>query len=73
VTQRIGFKADKRFHPHLTLARIRFLDDKNGFMKSLGNIVPPKESFVVNSFKLIRSTLSPEGPLYDVVKSFSAQ
>ena len=65
------FPRDTRFHPHLTLARIKFVKDKQDFMDKL-NKIPVKElEFSVKSFKLIKSTLTPEGPVYEDVAEFS--
>ncbi|MFC1741187.1 RNA 2',3'-cyclic phosphodiesterase [Nanoarchaeota archaeon] len=69
----LGFKKDDRFHPHLTLARIKSIDDKEEFLKCLDSISLTKAEFKVDSFKLIKSTLTPEGPIYDVLNSFSSQ
>lgn len=73
ATQNLGFAPDKRFHPHLTLARIKFLKDKRSFKDTLGDIVPPSVAFNIDSFKLIKSTLTPQGPEYEVLESFRAQ
>jgi RNA 2',3'-cyclic 3'-phosphodiesterase len=73
VTQKLGFEADKKFHPHLTLARIKFLKDKRAFKDTLEDIAPPSASFKIDSFKLIRSTLTPEGPVYEVLESFKSE
>ena len=70
ATQKLGFEQDKKFHPHLTLARIKFLKDKRGFKDLLEDISPPQASFNIDSFKLIKSTLTPEGPKYEVLSSF---
>jgi 2'-5' RNA ligase len=71
--QDLGFDPDNRFHPHLTLARIKFIKDKKQIKDCLDNLQVPKASFTVDSFKLIRSTLTPQGAEYDVLESFSAQ
>lgn len=65
------FLRDTRFHPHLTLARVKSVKDKNTFIEQL-NKIPAKEiEFSVNSFKLIKSTLTPEGPVYEDVAEFA--
>jgi 2'-5' RNA ligase len=65
------FPKDERFHPHITLARVKFVKDKKNFMEKL-NKLPVKEiEFPVNSFKLIKSTLTPEGPVYEDVAEFA--
>jgi len=67
----LGFKKDTRFHPHLTLARVKFVEDKERFIKNLKEIKIKKESFQITEFKLIKSVLTPEGPIYEDLASFS--
>ena len=65
------FPKDNRFHPHITLARVKFVKDKVNFIKKLREIkVEPKE-FSINGFKLVKSTLTPEGPVYEDLEVFS--
>ncbi len=59
----LGFKKEKRFHPHLTIGRIkRFcqIDDilAQKFVCGL---------FWVDSLTLFKSTLRPEGPIYEKI------
>jgi 2'-5' RNA ligase len=61
-----GFKQEKRFHPHLTIGRI----------KKVCNIVEilerqvASEPFLIDSIVLFKSTLKPEGPTYEVLQKF---
>ncbi|MFH1064266.1 MAG: RNA 2',3'-cyclic phosphodiesterase [Candidatus Woesearchaeota archaeon] len=71
--QKLGFEPDKRFHPHLTLARIKFIKDKAEFSEMLDSLKLEPLKFTVGSLKLFKSTLTPEGPVYDVLREFSAQ
>ncbi|MBW2967123.1 RNA 2',3'-cyclic phosphodiesterase [Candidatus Woesearchaeota archaeon] len=73
ATQKLGFEMDNRFHPHLTLARIKLLDNKADFKTALVDIKPPQASFPVSEFKLIKSNLTPQGPEYEVLETFSAK
>ncbi len=59
------FPKDKQFKPHITLARVKSVHDKNAFLQQLRQMKVKKIKFVVNSFKLKRSTLSREGAVYD--------
>jgi len=62
------FGVEKEFKPHITLARVKFVKDKPTFIKSLKHInIQPKE-FTINEIKLIKSTLTPEGPVYEDLK-----
>jgi 2'-5' RNA ligase len=63
---------DHEFNPHLTLARVRFLENKADFVSLLDSLKVPKVSFEVSSFKLLSSTLTPKGHVYAVIKEFPA-
>ncbi len=71
-TEILGFKKDTRFHPHLTLARVKFVEDKQDFIKDLKEIKIKKKSFQITEFKLIKSILTPEGPVYEDITVFQA-
>jgi len=64
------FKPDKRFHPHVTIARVRFIQDKKAFIEKVKNIKVEEKEFLVDSFRLIKSTLTSEGPIYEEISSF---
>ncbi|MFH1590522.1 MAG: RNA 2',3'-cyclic phosphodiesterase [archaeon] len=66
----LGFKKDFSFHPHITLARIKFLDDRAGFLETIKSLPIEKKTVDVMSFALIESVLMPTGPVYDVVTEF---
>ncbi len=69
ILQESGFESDKKFHPHLTLARI-----KNNFKPQLNNIneeIQFKFKFSVNKFYLMESKLLPAGSEYKEIKNFS--
>ena len=66
------FKKDSRFHPHITLARVKFIEDykKEEFVNAVKSIeVEPKEA-EVKSFKLVKSTLTKGGPVYEDLEVF---
>ncbi|MCY1718821.1 RNA 2',3'-cyclic phosphodiesterase [Prolixibacteraceae bacterium Z1-6] len=68
----IGFQDElKAFRPHLTLGRIKHLENKNRFyskMEKLESIDFQKVD--VTEFILYQSILRPEGPVYRVIKKF---
>jgi len=70
--EKLGLKKDARFHPHLTLARVKFVEDKQGFIKNLKEIKIEKKAFQITEFKLIKSILTPEGPVYQDISVFQA-
>jgi 2'-5' RNA ligase len=65
------FERDRDFHPHATLARVKFPKDKAGLRKFIeDNASKEFGSFTAESFDLMKSELSPKGPKYGVLKSF---
>lgn len=66
------FKKEKDFKAHVTLARVKFIEDKKEFLDKLRKIKIDKKKIEVNDFKLIKSTLGPKGPTYDTIALFKA-
>jgi 2'-5' RNA ligase len=65
------FEKEKEFHPHATLARVKFLSDKKAMADFLGkNKETAFGSFKAESFELMKSELRSSGPIYGLVKSF---
>ena len=65
---RFGFSQDKKFHSHVTLARIKTplkISDVEKIKNIKGNFY-----YDVKSFELMASTLKPTGSEYKVIKSF---
>jgi 2'-5' RNA ligase len=69
VDQALGdmFEHDKRFHPHVTLARVKKVNDRNALLGNIKNIKLEKKRVEARSIKLIRSTLRPKGPSYETL------
>lgn len=67
--QNIGFKKDERFKSHITLARFRSAKNIEVLKSDLESITV-KGKFIVNEITLFKSTLKPQGPVYE--KIFSA-
>ena len=63
---------DREFRPHITLARVKFVKDRQGLLSILKNLKIEKKEFGVDAFYLMKSTLTPEGPVYEVVEQFKA-
>ncbi|MEA3311787.1 MAG: RNA 2',3'-cyclic phosphodiesterase [candidate division WOR-3 bacterium] len=62
-----GIEAEKRrYHPHLTLARLRYPAPLP--LESFST--PSALSFTASSFTLYQSTLTPNGPIYKIVEEF---
>ncbi len=66
------FKKGNRFHPHITLARVKFIeeDKKEGFIKAIKSIEVEQKEAEVKNFKLVKSTLTGEGPVYEDLEVF---
>jgi 2'-5' RNA ligase len=64
VSDAIKIKPDKDFASHITIARIREVQGQLGLNR------PQPMSFIVDHFSLIKSTLKPEGPEYEVLEDF---
>nr|MBI4156164.1 RNA 2',3'-cyclic phosphodiesterase [Candidatus Woesearchaeota archaeon] len=66
------FPREKSFHSHLTLGRVKFVKDKEKFLKKIGKVKVTGE-FEVSEFKLYKSVLSKDGPKYGVVKGYGLE
>lgn len=64
------FKLDNRFESHITLARVKFIENKQEFVKKLLSLDVEKKEFEVNSFTLKKSTLTRQGPIYEDIARF---
>jgi 2'-5' RNA ligase len=62
-------KLDKRFESHITLARVKFIEDRKAFLEQLRKINFRSLEFKVSGFVLKKSTLTKKGPIYeDIVR-----
>lgn len=66
------FAKDDRFKPHLTLCRVKSVQDKQAFLKAVARLAPEPLKFTVDAFELVQSTLTPDGPVYTTLASFPA-
>lgn len=64
------FEKEKNFKAHITLGRARFIDDKIRFMKMLEKIKVESKKIDIDCFKLIKSTLTGQGPVYEEIEVF---
>ena len=68
-----GFKDDHPFKNHLTFARIKYLtsdNDKKKILELITNKQVDNKDFLVDKFKLYKSTLTPQGSIYEVLREF---
>lgn len=60
----------KDFKSHITLARIKNIENKEDFLYAVDNFGIPPMEFEVKEFVLKQSELTPEGPIYTVLKRY---
>ena len=69
----LNFKKEKKFHPHFTIARVKFLNSRNkGELQRVlkENSDTDFGEFEVCGFQLMKSELTSSGPIYSVIKFF---
>ncbi|MBS3114394.1 RNA 2',3'-cyclic phosphodiesterase [Candidatus Woesearchaeota archaeon] len=66
------FKKENDFKAHITLARVKYIEDKKQFLQQLKNIKVENKKVEVRNFKLIKSTLTPKGPVYEDLAVFDS-
>ena len=64
------FKKDLRFHAHLTLFRVKFIKDRKQFIDCIKKIHVKPVKFKVDSFNIYKSTLTPDGPVHEVLGKY---
>lgn len=71
----LGFQREKReFSPHLTIGRIKYVKNRRAFSEKIDTYKNLSfGSFEASSFRLKKSTLTPEGPVYDLIKEFKLE
>ena len=65
----LGYKPEKkRFTPHATIARVRYIKDAENLVKNIDELVDSKiGSMTVSRFNMKKSTLTPSGPIYETL------
>ena len=66
------FKKEKDFKVHITLARVKYPEDKKSFVEQVKNIKVEKKKIEVKDFRLVKSALTAKGPVYEDLKIFSS-
>ena len=68
---RQGFpKEERKFSPHLTLARIKFADRLTELTEAFSSYNFPAVEFMVSEILIMRSDLRPEGAVYSIQQKF---
>lgn len=65
------FKKEKDFKSHITLARVKFPEDKKAFVEQLRKIKIENKKVEIKDFRLIKSTLNPKGSIYEELSIFN--
>jgi 2'-5' RNA ligase len=65
ILQEIGINLDNKFDSHITLARIKFLHNKEKLLDFIQKIEIPEIEFAVSEIKFKKSTLGKNGPIYE--------
>lgn len=65
----VGFKNEKSFLPHLTLARVKLPNTKQ-LDEALPKIFVEEKVFEINEINLIQSLLKPEGAKYKALEKY---
>lgn len=72
--KKVGFKRDKDFVAHATIARVKRLDSNDRIKLEKALEMFKDYDFgemVVDSFKLKKSTLTPKGPIYEDIEVYN--
>ena len=64
------FHPEHRFMGHITIARVKKIEDKQSFLKLINNTTINKIIFTVREFYLKESILTNEGPIYKVINKY---
>lgn len=66
------FSKENRFQSHITIARAKKVPDRKALLEAIDEIKIPKTEGSIESFSLVISTLTPEGPVYEVIETYKA-
>ena len=71
--EKLGYRSEKKkFTPHATIARIRFIKDAEKLASNLDELVNQTiGSMSVSKFNMKKSTLTPSGPIYETLWNIS--
>jgi RNA 2',3'-cyclic 3'-phosphodiesterase len=70
--EKIGFAKENRFMSHLTLARIKYVKDKQEFVDYIDNFNVKKIKFNISKFCLKKSDLKISGPVYTTIEEYKS-
>ncbi len=67
---KIGFQRDTRFKSHITVAKVKFMKNKREFKDKILSINVKPMDFMIDKIKLIKSTATDTGHVYDTIAEF---
>ncbi len=65
------FEKERRFMSHLTIARVKHIQDRRRFLEEIEKINIEKIKFMIEKFYLMKSELTSEGPRYSVLEEYN--
>ncbi len=65
------FKEDNKFTSHITIARVKSVNNQQALLNEVGKINLKKLDFRIDEFCLMKSELMRNGPKYKIVEKFS--
>ena len=65
------FNKERDFKPHITLCRVKHIKNKEAFSEKIKEIKIENKKINVGNFKLIKSSLTRNGPIYEDLGVFS--
>ena len=71
--ENLGYQSEKKkFTPHATIARVRYIKDAGKLTSNLDDLAnQPIGTMSVSKFNMKKSTLTPSGPIYETLWSIS--
>ena len=66
------FKKEKNFKSHITLARVKYPEDKKLFVENVKKIKVESKKIEIKDFRLVKSTLTPQGHVYEDLEMFNS-
>lgn len=66
-----NFPKEQKFYAHLTLGRVKFMKNREALLEKIKSAQVENKEFEINEFKLIKSDLTKDGPVYTVLAAYN--
>jgi 2'-5' RNA ligase len=64
----LGYQVEKKYTPHATIARVRFVKDQLRLAENLESLANDRLGRMsINAIRMIKSNLTPTGPIYETL------